>query len=92
MSDNELSKPRIVCAANKFENGPMLVGARHFDQHMCIQANYMGVKGHEPHTQGFIDQHGNFYTRKEAWVIAKENGQIIRDCGCDGELFSENLY
>jgi hypothetical protein len=35
----------------------MLVGARHFDQHMSIQANYMGIKGSEPHQQGFIDQY-----------------------------------
>lgn len=85
-------EPRIVCAANRFENGPILIGARHFDQHMHIQANYMGVKGYEPHTQGFIDQYGRFYDRKQAWVIAERNGQIIRDCGPVGELFSEHLY
>ena len=84
--------PRIVCAANRFENGPLLIGARHFDQHMHVQANYLGVKGTEPHEQGFIDQYGRFYSRKDAWGIAEKNGQIIRRCGCDGELFSENLY
>lgn len=84
--------PRIVCAANRFENGPILIGARHFDQHMHIQANYMGVKGSEPHEQGFIDQYGKFYSRTEAWDLAEKNGQIIRGCGCDGELYSENLY
>ena len=84
--------PRIVCAANRFENGPILIGARHFDQHMHIQANYMGVKGSEPHQQGFVDQYGRFYSRKDAWKIAEKNGQIIRSCGCDGELYSENLY
>jgi Ran GTPase-activating protein (RanGAP) involved in mRNA processing and transport len=41
--------PRIVCAANRFENGPLLIGARHFDQHMHVQANHLGVKGTEPH-------------------------------------------
>jgi len=84
--------PRIVCAANRFENGPLLIGARHFDQHMHVQANYLGVKGTEPHEQGFIDQYGRFYSRKDAWGIAEKNGQIIRRCDCDGELFSENLY
>lgn len=43
--------------------------------------------------QGFIDQHGNFYTRKEAWIIAKDNDQIIRIVpGSEGTLYSENLY
>jgi hypothetical protein len=84
--------PRIVCAANRFENGPILIGARHFDQHMHIQANYMRIKGSEPHQQGFVDQYGKFYSRKDAWKIAEKNGQIIRRCGCDGELYSENLY
>jgi hypothetical protein len=86
--------PRIVSAANKFENGPMLVGARHWDQHMHIQANYMSIKGSEPHEQGFIDQYGKFYSRKEAWKIAEQEGQIIRRVGGDsnGVLYSENLY
>jgi hypothetical protein len=44
------------------------------------------------HEQGFIDQHGKFYSREDAWDIAKENGQIFRDCDVDGTLFSENLY
>lgn len=49
-------------------------------------------------SQGFIDQFNNFYTRKEAWIIAETNGQIIRRVGGDmsldgeGKLFSENLY
>lgn len=59
---------------------------------MCVQAEYMGIKGSEPHTQGFIDQYGKFYDREEAWCVAEKNGQIIRDCGCPGELYSENLY
>lgn len=85
-------KPRIVCAANRFENGPMIVGARHFDQHMVEQMQYMGLKGSDPHVQGFIDQYGHFYTREQAWKIAEENGQIIREVSSPGMLFSENLY
>ena len=43
--------------------------------------------------QGFIDQHGNYYSRKDAWLIAKDNDQIIRIVpGCEGTLYSENLY
>lgn len=44
-------------------------------------------------TQGFIDQHGNFYTRDAAWTIAYDNHQIIRDTSkCVGTLYSEHLY
>lgn len=46
--------------------------------------------------EGFIDQHGNFHTRQQAWKIAEANGQIIHRCGGDtangGTLYSENLY
>jgi hypothetical protein len=44
--------------------------------------------------QGFIDQFGTFYNRKDAYTIAKENGQIIRDLDGVGTntLFSEHLY
>ena len=76
----------------------IIAGARHWDSVMrgvwdtlddytisCIDRN--------KEVQGFIDQFGNFYDRKEAYKIAKENNQIIRDLGHDnGELFSEHLY
>jgi hypothetical protein len=43
--------------------------------------------------QGFIDNRGNFLTREEALVIAREAGQIRRRCGGDEHaLYSENLY
>lgn len=87
-----LSKPRIVCAANKLASGLIVCGARHHDKVMNAQikaANETFVN----EIQGFIDQHGVFYTRQEAWVIAEKNDQIIRRCGGDdGKLFSENLY
>jgi hypothetical protein len=89
---------RVVCSAIRFENGPMIVGARHFDQHMHVQCEYMGIKGTEPHTDGFIDQYGNFLTRSEAWKIAKRQNQIVRLCAGqsihddDDWLWSENLY
>jgi hypothetical protein len=43
--------------------------------------------------QGFVDQHGKFYTRDEAWKIAEANGQLFRRFDGDGvDLYSENLY
>jgi hypothetical protein len=96
---------RIVCAANKytidFSNEPpetlIITGARHYDKIMRQQINaldeyYWSCKTEE--VQGFIDQFGNFLTREEAYIIAKENGQIIRECGNPNsvQLFSEHLY
>lgn len=100
----------IVCAAirkgikNNLRNDTIVCGARHFDTVMRIVINTAGwdYTGWE---QGFIDNHGKFLTRKEAWKIADAKGQIRRptgfeqignprpaNVGDDGILFSENLY
>lgn len=88
---------RIVCAANRCnKTGQVILGIRHYDVFMRDQiANARGFKdaGAE---QGFVDQHGTFVTRTEAWDIANAAGQIIRRVGGDemngGTLYSENLY
>jgi hypothetical protein len=86
---------RIVCAANLYNDGTLIIGARHFDrimhQTMALIPNKEFKKlGHQ---QGFIDKFGDFKTRQEAFLIAKDAGQIIQRCGGDdGKLFSENLY
>jgi hypothetical protein len=76
----------------------MLIGPRHWDQTMQTQAdnieNSTGAFGELD--QGFIDQHGVFMTREEAWKVAEAAGQIIKRVGGDdrdgGTLYSENLY
>lgn len=92
---------RVVCAANKLPDGTLLIGARHWDEHMRNQLETYKQAGNEfraaKEEQGFIDQFHNFLTRGEAWKIAKKQGQIIRICSDpieteDGILFSENLY
>jgi len=92
---------RIVCAANKLSDGTILLGIRHWDMFIHDQMDMLLkvwgteseislIKGHE---QGFADQFGKFLTRKEAYIIAKDNGQIIRDIGYEAdELYSEHLY
>ena len=105
-------KPQwIVSAATKmgfqFEDSyetQVFCSPRHWDKTMhhliaVVDLNYLEHKVDE--TQGFVDQWGNFLTREQAWIIAKENGQIKHRCGGDefirngetiGRLFSENLY
>lgn len=94
----ELSPPRIVCAAQRRDDGAIVIGARHFD-HMMV----MAIKSRSDYNpdafdwqrseSGFVDQHGKFWTREEAWVIADKNGQIWRDRDWfPGLLHSEHLY
>ena len=84
---------RVVCAA-VLVNDHTICSARHFDSVMRAQIGAIN----EPYSaanvkQGFIDQHGEFLTREDAWIVAKTAGQIIRRVGGDsGRLFSENLY
>lgn len=102
-----LSPPRIVCAANSFlfvddmgmVNRITVAGARHYDSimHPVIRSIAHRDRSAESTVidadQGFIDQHGRYYTRSEAWVIAEANNQIVnRGNWGTGTLYSENLY
>ena len=89
-------KQRIVCAANVNSiNGDMVLGVRHHDKFMRSSVEF-NAGGWIDAKQGFIDQHGNWLSRTEAWKVAEAAGQIIRRCGGDdaegGTLYSENLY
>jgi hypothetical protein len=90
---------RIVCAANRLPCGHILVGARHWDMMMHSQMDYYLEATLQDFNKpineetGFIDQWGNFYDRKEAYIIAKRQGQIINSIGYEtDQLYSEHLY
>lgn len=84
---------RVVCAAIRNSSGQIICSARHFDALMHLQINEQIHGGWKFAEQGFIDQHGAFLSREEAWLVAEAAGQIIRRVGGDGvRLFSENLY
>lgn len=116
-SDNKLKDfpngVRVVCAANRYtvlipETGDeyfVVTGARHYDTWMhqqidAIDEYFWSCKKTEE--QGFIDNRGNFLSREDAWVLAKQNNQILRRVGGDeftdedgtihNRLYSENLY
>lgn len=83
--------PRIVCAALLYEGGLIVCGPRHFDTLMHPVIARFAPTGRP--VQGFVDQRGKFYTRKEAHALAVENGQVQRRVGGDDDtLYSENLY
>lgn len=93
MDDKDIpQKPRmIVCAAMRNQS-IVVIGIRHGDDLMMEQAkNGKGIAyWFTPVTEsGFMDNRGNFLTRREAAEVAYESGQIksLQDC-----LISEDLY
>ena len=93
---------RIVCAAIRASDGELLLGIRHYspDMYRQIEQRVDGEKFKHrlDEDQGFVDQYGNWLSREDAHLIAKENGQIVRPeavgKGVGGwpKLYSEALY
>jgi len=95
-------KRRVVAAANKYYD-TIIVGIRHYCPIMHSVIDNMdkekwkhlktarGVVGQ--YDQGFVDQWGNFMTRKEAGNVVKANGQWVRNKDYDPDyLFSEDVW
>ena len=61
---------------------------------LIAEKNGVGING--PDVQGFLDRDGNFLDRRQAYIHAKECGQIVRKVDptvYDGSsLFSEDLW
>jgi len=85
---------RVVCSAIKSDKGTLILGLRHFDPFMRQQIKLSPEQNWKTAEQGFVDNKGQFLTREQAFVLAEQNGQIVRDCGTFHlkQLFSENLY
>lgn len=82
---------RVICSANLFPCGAIIIGVRHWDPFMRQQAKAYGLSK-EGVKQGFIDQYGVFMTREEAWNVAETAGQIVYQGNWGkGVLYSENL-
>lgn len=85
---------RIVCAAQRHRyTGELLLGIRHFDEQMGSQLERNGQSDVDYQESGFLTNKNRFVDRKEAWVIASRENQILRDVETSpGALFSEHLY
>lgn len=90
-----------MCAAIRASDGRVLIGIRHYslDMHEQIAQRRDSLKFRQRHDpdQGFVDQHGVYMTREEAYKVALAAGQIINLQACgeglDGpKLYSEGLY
>jgi hypothetical protein len=97
----EETKPIIVCAAIKNTiAGAIIPSARHYDILMRtlkgeLDNNFGVDTPSSDWEQGFIDQFGKFYNRKDAMKVVKESGQPFnaeRNSGSGEELYSEGLY
>ena len=69
----------IICSAIKYKDH-VIAGRRHGDAfatlEMFLDSNVYKDMKREDIVAGFIDNWGDFHTRKEAWVIADKAGQI----------------
>jgi hypothetical protein len=95
----EEEQETILCAAVWVDNGQaysyqptttgiVFCGRRH--PMVLEQARVSGLSGKK--VQGFLTSHNRFVDRREAWLIALEAEQIVRDVGSSDTLYSENLY
>lgn len=80
----------IEMAAIKLPDGQVLTVPRPGRHHNIIHA--FAGDGAILSNQGFVTNHGRFLHRRAAWRIAEEAGQIIKQTGPKGTLFSEDLW
>lgn len=100
-SDSECyqEKEFILCASLN-HNGVIISGHRHSDCYEILRKLQPELKEYElpqRENQGFLTSFNRYVSRKEAWLIAKENNQIkygkeSSENGEKSELISENLY
>ena len=101
--DGRLIQRVIVCAANRFklkDGGELVIpGTRHYSKDMALVLDQMRDKVVSEQVygddQGFLDQWGNYLTRKEALIVATHADQINtrrQKGGPADTLFSEDLY
>lgn len=89
---------RVVCAAIRGADGNLIAGPRHYDLVMYAAIQYSADPGNFKHRsgddQGFINQHGVYLTRQQAFEVANAAGQIIEGAvpHHGGRLYSEMLY
>jgi hypothetical protein len=82
----------IVGVAIVFENQLYSLPApnRHHNViRLIAEENGVGING--PDVQGFVDQSGKFYNRRQAMTLVRTNGQLKIET-TNFELFSEDLW
>jgi hypothetical protein len=87
---------KIAQAACNY-GGYIVTGTRHYCPIMNMQIDAIGddalveyAGGHDNIIQGFTDQYGIFLTRSEAYIIARDAGQLLPRHAYGETLFSES--
>lgn len=85
---------RIVCSAMLMDDGLIVTGVRHYspDMRNVLKRIYGDGYHLKVKEQGFTDSAGIFLSRENAWIVAKNANQIMREVSSPGSLYSENLY
>lgn len=78
----------MIKEADIRKDGVIYTGKRHWN----IFQDYGSDGSLRDGEQGFITDTGEFVNREEAWNIAQECGQMTRQTGGWGTLYSEDLY
>ncbi len=88
---------RKIAQAAVSYGGYIVTGTRHFCPIMRMQIDAIGDEvlltyagGHDNIVQGFTDQFGFFLTRKEAYIIARDAGQLLPRHVWGDVLYSES--
>ena len=87
---------KIAQAACNY-GGYIVTGTRHYCPIMTMQIDAIGhgalveyAGGRDNIVQGFTDQYGIFLTRSEAYIIARDAGQLLPRHDYGETLFSES--
>ena len=87
---------KIAQAACNY-GGYIVTGTRHYCPIMNMQIDAIGddalveyAGGHDNIIQGFTDQYGIFLTRSEAYIIARDAGQLLPRHAYGETLFSDS--
>lgn len=87
--------PKITHVAIRFRGTTYSLPApnRHHDviRHIAETTGAATVDAHG-NDQGFLDADGNYWTRRQARVVAEREGQLIKRAGKFSELFSEDVW
>lgn len=86
----------IIGVAVRDEHGTVHIGRQPARHHNLLRLLHdMGLHCPNPEDQGFALDDGSFVNRRQAWGIARENGQLRprKPGGYNGpELYSEDLW
>lgn len=91
-------EPVIVCAANRYKDF-IVTGSRHFSVPMLMTMELVGIDalyayagGRDEEEQGFIDQYGTYWGRREAYALCIKQGRPLLEAGrSKSQLFSEHI-